>query len=196
MRRVQFKLWGVAMLVVLVLLSSCGEATPTPILIEPPTATPIPPPAPRVMIVRRPTLAPSAGQQGPYQAKPTATNATVTAEPSPTLPSNPLLRPFLMRIDRVTVIVGRGVLLQGRVTSGTLPARGSVDILAPQKALTGLNILAVFIGNTVRDQIKVGDTASVLVAGIKPSDLSPGSLLTVAGGFKSYAVAQQQLAGQ
>lgn len=195
MKRIQFKVLVQVMFLLLMLLSSCGEATATPIFIEPPTETLIPPPAPRVVIVPHPTLDLGASNQGPYHAKPTATNATQTVEPSVTTPANPLERPFLMRIDRIAVIVGRGLLLQGMVTSGSLRARGSVEILGPQKALTGLNVVAVLIGNTMREQVKVGDSASILVGGLKPSDLSPGLLLVADGGYKSYEAAQQQLTG-
>lgn len=96
---------------------------------------------------------------------------------------------------RISVIVGRGLLLQGRATSGILPAHGIVNVLGPQKALTGLSAVAVLIGNTVCDQVKAGQTASILVSGLKPSDLSPGLLLVTAGGYKSYEAEQQQLTG-
>src|SRR5262245_2075409 len=111
--------WGIAMYFAMSLLSGCGEASPTPIIIsEAPTSTPIPPPAPQ-LILPRATAVPTTGNTGPFAANPTATiEGTLAVEPSPTL-ADPIDRPFLMRIDRISVIAGRGTLLEGRVANGT-----------------------------------------------------------------------------
>ncbi len=186
--------WVLTMTLVAGLLSSCAEATPTPVFIDLPTETPIPPPpAPRV-IVRQLTRIPTSANQGPFQAKPTAT-ITGTVEASPTLPANPLQRPFLMRIDQISVVVGRGLLLQGPVINGALQANASVDILSTQPPLYGLTVTAVYIANRPRTQVKVGDRAGILIGGLQTSDVPSGSLLVVSGGYKSYAEARQQLSG-
>ena len=185
--------WGIVMTFVMSLLSGCGGAPATPILIaEPPTSTPIPPPIPRV-VVRRVTAIPTKANTGPFPAKPTpTTEGTLTVEPSPT-PADPIDRPFLMRIDRISVIVGRGTLLQGRVANGTLQGNGNVEILGPQNKVISPSLLAILISNIMRNQVTVGDYAGILVGGIKPTDLSPGMLLAEAGEYKSYEEALQQL---
>jgi len=98
-----------------------------------------------------------------------------------------------MRIDRISVIVGRGILLEGRVANGTLQANSSVEILGSQNNVISASVLAIFISNIVRDQVTVGDYAGILVGGIEATDLSPGMLLAEAGKFKSYEEALQQL---
>jgi len=98
-----------------------------------------------------------------------------------------------MKIDRISVIVGRGTLLEGRVANGTLQASGSVEILGTQNMVISPTILAVLISNTVRDQVTVGDYAGILVASIAAGDLSPGMLLAAAGEYKSYEDALRQL---
>jgi len=117
----------------------------------------------------------------------TATTAegTTTATVIPTK-ANPADLPFLMQIDRVSVVVGKGVLLQGRVTNGSLQANTNVDILGPQDQILGVRVLAVLISSVIRQQVRVGDYAGVLVEAIKTSDLSPGMLVTEADGYKSY----------
>jgi len=98
-----------------------------------------------------------------------------------------------MRIDRISVIVGRGTLLQGRVANGTLQGNGNVEILGPQNKVISPSLLAILISNIMRNQVTVGDYAGILVGGIKPTDLSPGMLLAEAGEYKSYEEALQQL---
>jgi elongation factor Tu len=98
-----------------------------------------------------------------------------------------------MKIDRISVIVGRGTLLQGHVANGTLQGNGSVEILGPKNKVISATVLAILISNAVRDQVTVGDYASILVSDIKATDLSPGMLLAEADKFKTYEEALRQL---
>ena len=179
---------GFAMTIVMIfLLSGCGGASATPSgpaeVIELSPRPPSPPP----VQPRPPTVPPTA------TTIPTNTpDGTVTVEPSPTLEA-PIDRPFLMKIDRISVIVGRGTLLEGRVANGSLIGGGSVDILGLGKDIIRPTLLAILISNRVRDIITVGDYAGVLVGGIQPTDLSPGMLLAEAGKFESYEEALLQL---
>ena len=98
-----------------------------------------------------------------------------------------------MKIDRISVIVGRGTLLEGRVANGTLQVNGNVEILRPQNNVISPTVLAILISNVMRDQVTVGDYAGILVGGIEATDISPGMLLAEAGAFESYEEALQQL---
>ena len=192
MNRQQILEWRIAITLGMSLLSGCGGASPTPVVIAPiPTSTPIPPiPQP---VLPRATAIPATATTRPVSLEPTTTaEGTLTLEPSPTL-EDPIDRPFLMRIDRISVIVGRGTLLEGRVANGTLPANGSVEILGPQNNVISPTVLAILISNTMRDQVTVGDYAGILVGGIEATNLSPGMLLAAAGEFESYEEALQQL---
>ncbi|HXD09627.1 MAG TPA: hypothetical protein VN653_06160 [Anaerolineales bacterium] len=188
----QISKWGIAITFVMSLLSACGAASPTPVVPAPiPPSTPIPP-NPQVVLPRA-TAIPATATPKPASLEPTTTSdGTITPKPSPTL-KNPIDRPFLMKIDRISVIVGRGTLLEGRVANGTLQASGSVEILGTQNMVISPTILAILISNTVRDQVTVGDYAGILVASIAAGDLSPGMLLAAAGEYKSYEDALRQL---
>ena len=185
--------WGIAITFVMSLLIGCAGASPTPIVIIPaPTSTPIPS-LPQAVLPQA-TAIPTTGNTGPFAAGATATTEGTVAvvEPSPTLP-DPIDRPFLMKIDRISVIVGRGTLLEGRVANGTLQGNGTVEILGPQNNVISPTVLAILISNTVTDQVTVGDYAGILVGGVEPTDLSPGRLLAEAGEFESYEEALLQL---
>ncbi len=194
MKRQRILTWGIATLFVMSFLSGCGGATPTPIIIGAiPTATPLPPIPPRVL--PQSTTIPLTATTGPAGTETTATvegEGTVSPAPSATL-EEPVDRPFLMRIDRISVIVGRGTLLEGRVANGTLESNDTVEILSPQGNVISPTVLAILITNIARDQVTVGDYAGILVGDIKATDLSPGMLLVKAGEFNSYEEALQQL---
>src|SRR5215204_638407 len=122
MNRQQILTWGSAILVVISLLSGCGGASPTPIVVVPvPPSTQVPalPPAvlPRVTATAIPFTA-TAGPAGTESTSATEGEGTVSPQPSATL-EQPIDRPFLMRIDRISLIVGRGTLLEGPVANGT-----------------------------------------------------------------------------
>ena len=191
----QFFRWGIALTFVMSLLSACGGATPTPVEIlpaptSPPTATPPPPVVLRRGVVIPATVTPWPAPTDPIS--PTPTGPTLTLEPSPTLPP-PADRPFLMRVDRISMIVGRGALLQGRVANGKLQGNAAVEILGTQNKVFSANVLDILVSNIRRDHVTVGDYASILVGGVEATNLSPGMLLAVAGEFKSYEEALLQL---
>ena len=194
MNQPQLFKWGITLTLVMSLLSGCGTATSTPIVLPPePASNEQPQPIPQV-IVPQPTAIRTA-TIGPFSAAsvtPTPTAGTITPAPSATL-KPPIDRPFLMRIDRISVIVGRGTLLQGRVANGTLPANASIEIFDSQNNVISPTLLAILIANTARDQVTVGDYASILVAGVQATDLAPGMLLAEAGEYDSYEEALQQL---
>lgn len=175
--------WGHAITIVMFFISGCASAAPTPIDIIPEVvSTPIPP-VPQVtqpqVVVARPSAT----------TRPTLTGPTTTPDGSetatPTL-SDPIDRPFLMQINRVSVIVGRGTLLEGRVSNGTLQAGANVEIISPRNEVLSVSLLAILTTNSGQGQVKVGDYARILVGGIDPTDLRPGMLLVAAGEFETY----------
>lgn len=179
---------GLAIFLAMSLISACAGQTPEP------AVTVLPPPP------TQPPSNPQPNQPQPAINLPTATkrpptsipNATTTFLPSPTLPP-PIDRPFIMKISRVSVIVGRGILLEGHVVNGKMVAGGSVEIITKQGELFGTSLLAILSSNIPQAQVSVGDYASFLVSGVEPTDLGPGMLLVQAGEFGSYQEALLQL---
>jgi len=184
--------WGIAITLVMFLLGGCEGASPTPIVIAPVATSTPPPPIP--------TAALPIATDVPATAATvlTTTDLTTTVEQTATpgtVPAteNPIDQPFLMKIDKFSVIIGRGMLLEGRVVRGTLQGNDSVEILGPQNKVLGTTVLAVLISNTARDHVSVGDYAGILVQGIKASEVSSGLVLAAAGAFASYEEALQEL---
>lgn len=191
--------WGIAFTVVMSLLGGCAQASPTPVVVVPAatwTDVPFIPPAalpvatdvpPTVAIASTPTQASGADLTTTVEGEGAAASATA----GPT--ENPIDQPFLMRIDRVSVVVGRGTLLEGRVVHGTLQGNASVQILGPQNKVMDTTVLAVLIANTIRDMVAVGDQAGVLVESTEAAGVSPGMILTEPEAFTSYEEALQEI---
>jgi translation elongation factor EF-Tu-like GTPase len=198
----QVRQWGVTIILVMLLLGGCESASPTPIVIAPaPTLTPVPPiPTAALPIATDVPVTDVPATEIPPTAATelTATDLTTTAEGTATLGTvpateNPIDQPFLMKIDRFSLIVGRGMLLEGRVVRGSLHRNDSVEILGPQNKVLSPSVLAVLISNTARDQVTVGDYAGILVQAMDPGELSPGMVLAASGAFASYEEALQEL---
>ena len=193
----QVQQWGIAITVVMLLLGGCEGASPTPIVIAPAPASTSVPPIPTAALPRA-TAVPPTEIQPTASPELTAIDLTTTVEQTATVgivppTKNPIDQPFLMKIDKFSVIVGRGILLEGRVVHGTLRGNDSVEILGPQNKVLSTSVLVVLISNTARDQVTVGDYAGILVPGIQPSELSPGMALAATGAFTSYEEALQEL---
>ena len=189
--------WGLAITFVMFLVGGCGRVSPTPIVIVPAaTSTSVPPIATAAQPIA--TDVPPTDAPATAATELTASDLTTTVEQTATLGTippteNPNDQPFLMKIDRFSVIVGRGILLEGRVVHGTLHGNDSVEILGPQDKVLRTSVLAVLISNIARDQVTVGDYAGILVQGIQPGDLGLGMVLAAAGAFDSYEEALEEL---
>lgn len=191
------RLWGILFMLA-ALLSGCAGTSPTPdVLPLPNSPTPLPPQPPAAQpvatqVLPTNTAAPTVPAQAGGGDLTTTPDGTETATAVvPTL--NPLDQPFLMRIDRVSVIVGRGTLLEGRLAHGTLQDGGSIEILGPQNTVLDTSILGIFISNTQVAQVTVGDYAGILVPSLEVSQVSPGMLLAETGVFDNYEEALQAI---
>jgi hypothetical protein len=190
--------WGIVMILGITVLSGCGGATPTPILIAssptPNSAPVVQAPAQVIVTEPPPPTEPVSAATDPAE---TGTELTPPGEGTATeeaiaTQANPLDLPFLMKIDRISVIVGRGTLLEGRVTHGTLFGGEEVDILGSlQTQPVSTDVLAVLISNIIRDQVTVGDYAGILVENVETTSISPGMLLSAGGEYDSYDEALQ-----
>ena len=189
---------GIALTLMTCILGGCVGSSPTPIIIVP-TGTIAPRPALPTATRPIPTpVAPTATTPPTSTAQSNTTELATTPEetitPSPVVATeNPMDRPFLMRIDKISVIVGRGTYLEGRVARGTLQGNDEVEILGPQNSVIRTTVLGVFISSTVRDQVIVGDYAGVLVQNVEVTNVSPGMVLAGAGGYDTYEEALQEL---
>ena len=95
-------------------------------------------------------------------------------------PKRDVDKPFLMPIEDVFSIKGRGTVVTGRVERGQLKVNEKVEIVGIKKTTetvaTGLEMFKKFL-----DEIQAGDNAGVLLRGIDKKDVERGQVLAKPG---------------
>src|SRR5213083_1188045 len=97
------------------------------------------------------------------------------------LPTREVDKPFLMSIEDVFSITGRGTVVTGRVERGVLKKMGEVEIvgLSDKPKKTTATDLEMF--RKLLDEVQAGDNVGVLVRGIDKEDVQRGQVLAKPG---------------
>jgi elongation factor Tu len=94
-------------------------------------------------------------------------------------------KPFLMSIEDVFTITGRGTVVTGRIERGTLKLNDNVEIvgLMPTKptVVTGIEMF-----NKQLDQGQAGDNAGVLLRGVSKDEVQRGQVLAKPGSITPH----------
>jgi elongation factor Tu len=100
-------------------------------------------------------------------------------------PVRPVDKPFLMPIEDVFSIKGRGTVVTGRVSRGIVKVNETVDIVGlrdtKQSVVTGVEMFRKTL-----DQGQAGDNIGVLLRGIEKDDIERGQVLAKPGSVKAY----------
>jgi elongation factor Tu len=101
------------------------------------------------------------------------------------VPPRDLDRPFLMPVENVLTITGRGTVVTGKVEHGAVRAGDAVEVvgLGPTTATvcTGLETF----GRTL-DRAEAGDNAALLLRGVKRHQLQRGQLVCLPGSVEPH----------
>ena len=94
--------------------------------------------------------------------------------------------PFLMPVEDVFSIQGRGTVVTGRVERGTLKAGTEVDIVGLKEAIEKVTVTSMEMFHKILDEVEAGDNAGLLLRGIKRDEIERGQVLAHAGSIKPY----------
>ena len=101
------------------------------------------------------------------------------------VPARVLAEPFLMPIENVLTITGRGTVVTGAVERGTLRLNAPVEVvgLGPTRAsvVTGLETFGRQL-----EQAEAGDNAALLLRGIRRGDVQRGQVVAVPGSVSPH----------
>ena len=107
-------------------------------------------------------------------------------------PVRDLDKPFLMPVEDVFTITGRGTVVTGRVERGALPLNSEVEILGirdPQKTtVTGIETF-----HKSMDQAEAGDNTGLLLRGIKREDVERGQVVVAPGSITTHTKFEGQV---
>ena len=100
-------------------------------------------------------------------------------------PDRPKEKPFLMPVEDVFTISGRGTVVTGRIEQGIVKTGDDVEILGirePQKTVcTGVEMF-----RKILDSGEAGDNVGVLLRGTKREEVERGQVLAVPGSIKPH----------
>ena len=96
-------------------------------------------------------------------------------------PQRPVDQPFLMPIEDVMTISGRGTVVTGRVERGQLKLQDTVEIVGLSKEKKQTVVTGVEMFRKTLDEAEAGDNIGVLLRGIQRSEVERGQVLAKPG---------------
>jgi elongation factor Tu len=101
------------------------------------------------------------------------------------VPERPLDKPFLMPVEDVFSIKGRGTVVTGKIEQGVIKVGDEVEILGirdtRKTTVTGIEMF-----HKLLDQGQAGDNAGLLLRGIERTDVERGQVLAKPGSIKPH----------
>ena len=89
--------------------------------------------------------------------------------------------PFLMPVEDVFTITGRGTVVTGRVERGVINVNEEVEIVGIKPASTKTTVTGVEMFRKLLDQGQAGDNVGLLLRGIKREDVERGQVVVKPG---------------
>ena len=103
------------------------------------------------------------------------------------LPERDVDKPFLMPVEDVFSITGRGTVATGRIESGVCNTGDPVDIVGMGAEKLTSTITGIEMFRQILDRGEAGDNAGILLRGIEKSQISRGMVIAKQGSVKPHA---------
>ena len=101
------------------------------------------------------------------------------------LPERPVDQPFLLPVEDVFNIEGRGTVATGRVERGIIKKMEEVEIIGLRDTIkTTVTDIEMF--RKLLDEARAGDNVGVLLRGVKKDDVERGQVLAKPGSVKAH----------
>jgi elongation factor Tu len=94
-------------------------------------------------------------------------------------------KPFLMPVEDVFSIEGRGTVVTGRIERGTVKVGDTIEIVGIKDTAT-TTVTGIEMFNKSLDSGIAGDNAGILLRGTKKEDITRGQVLAKAGSVKPH----------
>jgi elongation factor Tu len=95
-------------------------------------------------------------------------------------------KPFLMPVEDVFSITGRGTVATGRVERGILKVSDEVEIVGLTEAPRKVVVTGVEMFRKLLDQAQAGDNIGALLRGVQRTDIERGQVLAKPGSIKPH----------
>jgi elongation factor Tu len=101
-------------------------------------------------------------------------------------PERPLDRPFLMPIEDVFSITGRGTVATGRIEQGVIHTGDTVEIVGIHPEIESTVVTGVEMFRKILDEGQAGDNVGCLLRGIKREEIERGQVLCQPGSITPH----------
>ncbi len=108
-------------------------------------------------------------------------------------PKRPIDQPFLMPIEDVFSIGGRGTVVTGKIEKGTIKVGEQVDIVGLNPLVSEATCTGIEMFHKILDYAEAGENVGVLLRGIKRTDVKRGQILCKPGSIKAYKRFEAQI---
>jgi len=108
-------------------------------------------------------------------------------------PQRPIDKPFLMPIEDVFGIKGRGTVATGRIERGSIKVGESVDIVGFSEQIRTVVVTGVEMFQKTLDQGIAGDNVGCLLRGVERTEIERGQVLAKPGSIKPHKKFQAQV---
>ncbi|APT83997.1 elongation factor Tu [Corynebacterium aquilae] len=95
-------------------------------------------------------------------------------------------KPFLMPIEDIFTITGRGTVVTGRVERGQLNVNDEVEILGIREKSTKTTVTGIEMFRKLLDYTEAGDNCGLLLRGIKREDVERGQIVAAPGAYTPH----------
>ncbi|RMH44874.1 MAG: elongation factor Tu, partial [Gammaproteobacteria bacterium] len=101
-------------------------------------------------------------------------------------PEREIDKPFLMPVEDVFSIKGRGTVVTGRVERGTLTPNSEVDIVGLSEKPRRVVVTSMEMFHKVLDKVEAGDNAGLLLRGVARDEVERGQVLAAPGSITPH----------
>lgn len=102
------------------------------------------------------------------------------------LPPRPIDQPFLMSVEDVFSITGRGTVATGRIERGIIKVGENVEIVGFNEESLKSTVTGVEMFRKLLDQGQAGDNAGLLLRGIDKNDIRRGMVICAPGSITPH----------
>ena len=101
-------------------------------------------------------------------------------------PIRDIEKPFLMPIEDVFTITGRGTVVTGKVERGTLKVNETVEIVGIKEKTATTTVTAIEMFRKTLDEALAGENCGLLLRGIKREDVERGQVICKPGSITPH----------
>ncbi|MEA2122112.1 elongation factor Tu [Dehalococcoides mccartyi] len=109
------------------------------------------------------------------------------------IPPRPVDKPFLMKVEDVFSIKGRGTVATGRVERGIIKGGDEVDLVGLHHEPRKIVVTSLEMFHKILDSAEPGDAVGLLLRGVEREDIERGMVLAKPGSIKPHINAEAEV---